>query len=537
MFMDMSHSHDGFALGFVERSAHLEEYTRMRPASAGSRPRSLLNKVANAAAAAQADDDPEPADAEPWVLEGWGDGPSVSEAAQQAALRLAPYAKNVPTTLVGLGAGGRRVLSAGPQGRSSPLKVSEARRKPGPGPPHAQGDRRASGPAGLATATVRRAPPLRDLDVGDESDVEPDTAAAAGAGSTSGYAHTLVHGQPPRGGPGQRGPPLAPTAATRQYHVALAQQAMQHPGGMAARIGRRDIASPAAPAAAPQPLWGTTANEAPSNSPRYRSLSAEAYHNSSGGAGTGAAAAAASSSRPGAPPALRGGAAAPSGAGAPPPHPQQHTHSHPPLPPQPPHGHLDPLSPTASRNRGAPGPSDPGVPADGRNRSSECQPPLRSSSFTSYAQAALTTGLDNIDIISAHLATSVNAFTTATPAQLQQAQAASQRSSSPNSSTAGAQVHPPPPPLPGLFPSGRKIGSFRADTGLCGWDPEGPSMQVQQIQLTPAQAASNVSLWIGPMAPGTGTSGLQVGTVSSGRGTSMPGNNQPPHRRDQLPSN
>ncbi len=56
-----------------------------------------------------------------------------SEAAQQAALKLAPYLKNVPTTLVGLGGGpggGRRVLSAGPGGRGGQLKASEARRKP-----------------------------------------------------------------------------------------------------------------------------------------------------------------------------------------------------------------------------------------------------------------------------------------------------------------------------------------------------------------------------------------------------------------------
>lgn len=55
-----------------------------------------------------------------------------TEAACQAALKLAPYLRNVPTTLVGLGAAGtRRVASAGPQGRSSPLKASEARRKVG----------------------------------------------------------------------------------------------------------------------------------------------------------------------------------------------------------------------------------------------------------------------------------------------------------------------------------------------------------------------------------------------------------------------
>lgn len=62
------------------RSAHLEEYTRTRPASASSRPRSLLSKVAASAAtnAAQGADEGEPApDNEPWELEGWGEGPSV----------------------------------------------------------------------------------------------------------------------------------------------------------------------------------------------------------------------------------------------------------------------------------------------------------------------------------------------------------------------------------------------------------------------------------------------------------------------------
>eukprot|EP00198_Chlamydomonas_reinhardtii_P013569 XP_001702906.1 predicted protein [Chlamydomonas reinhardtii] len=218
----MSQSIDGHPLAGIERSSHLEEYSRTRPASAGGRPRSLLNKVANAAAAAQVEDEPDPVDAEPWVLEGWGDGPSVSEAAQQAALKLAPHLKNVPTTLVGLGGGpggGRRVLSAGPGGRSNQLKASEARRKPPSGAsPQTQGDRRASGsqnpvPAGVghggthATATIRRAtvPPPRNLEVGDESDVEPSMPAPAAARPVAG-ASTMAQGRPV-GKYGSRGDP------------------------------------------------------------------------------------------------------------------------------------------------------------------------------------------------------------------------------------------------------------------------------------------------------------------------------------------
>ncbi len=58
------------------RSAYLEEYSLQRPLSAGMRPRTLLNKVAQAAGMAAEDSDAE-ADNDPWVLEGWGEEPSV----------------------------------------------------------------------------------------------------------------------------------------------------------------------------------------------------------------------------------------------------------------------------------------------------------------------------------------------------------------------------------------------------------------------------------------------------------------------------
>ncbi len=60
----------------VRRSSHLEEYSQKRPASAGGvRPRALLNKVAQAAGLAAEDSDAE--GDESWVLEGWGEEPSV----------------------------------------------------------------------------------------------------------------------------------------------------------------------------------------------------------------------------------------------------------------------------------------------------------------------------------------------------------------------------------------------------------------------------------------------------------------------------
>lgn len=60
----------------IHRSCFLEEYSSKRPASAGVRPRSLLNKIANAAQLGDVSDNEE-VDTDTWILEGWGEEPSV----------------------------------------------------------------------------------------------------------------------------------------------------------------------------------------------------------------------------------------------------------------------------------------------------------------------------------------------------------------------------------------------------------------------------------------------------------------------------
>ncbi|KAG2448371.1 hypothetical protein HYH02_006953 [Chlamydomonas schloesseri] len=526
----MSQSIDGHPLAGIERSSHLEEYSRTRPASAGSRPRSLLNKVANAAAAAQVDDDPDPADAEPWVLEGWGDGPSVSEAAQQAALKLAPYLKNVPTTLVGLGGGpggGRRVLSAGPGGRGSQLKASEARRKPpGGASPLPQGDRRALGsqnpmPAGVVpggphtTATVRRAamPPLRNLDVGDESDVEPSVPSSSGTtgARTAGGGITLA---PSRSVVGAGPKPSGPTAGSaRQIQSSVASQIVQNTPGVATKLaGRRDVAgavstqqlgpSPAAALGAAAAAATTGSGSASPISPRYRSLSAEAHHHPSPmGPGSAAAGSSGIPGRAG----MHGAAAA--ARGSPGPGSATH-HGHLLLPP---YGHLEPLSPLQGKygSRGDPGPNSSGTTTAGGGTSAKLP---RSSSFTSSGKPP--------------------AFG-----------ASSAASNDPDDVIANLAPMAPPPQLPGLFLTGRKGASFRNDAlGLSGWDPEAPAVQHPGSPLTAGASSSgggataqNVSLWIGPTAPGAGTSGLQVGSpAGSGRGSPAGGQGA---RREQLAGN
>ncbi|KAG2442600.1 hypothetical protein HXX76_002685 [Chlamydomonas incerta] len=528
----MSQSIDGHPLAGIERSSHLEEYSRTRPASAGSRPRSLLNKVSNAAAAVQVDDDPDPVDAEPWVLEGWGDGPSVSEAAQQAALKLAPHLKNVPTTLVGLGGGpggGRRVLSAGPGGRSNQLKASEARRKPPSGSsPQPQGDRRASGsqnpaPAGVAsggphpTATVRRAalPPPRNLEVGDESDGEPYVpTSGAATGRAAGSASTIAQGRPVVGaGPKPTGPA---SGSVRQIQSSVAAQIVQNTPGVAAKlVGRRDAAGALVPqppglsaAAGPGSAAAAAAAAAASGngspmSPRYRSLSAEAHHHPSPmGPGSAASSSVGSSVAPGRATVL-GAATATRGSPGP-----GSNHGHPPLPP---HGHLEPLSPLQGKygGRGDPGPTSGGLPIAGGGGGIKMP---RSSSFTSPGKPP-TAGAGGVaasehDDLAANL----------------------------------APIAPPPPQLPGLFLTGRKGTSFRNDgLGLSGWDPEAPAFQHPGSPSGAGGssggggAGQNVSLWIGPTAPGAGTSGLQVGSpAGSGRGSPAGG---PGARRDQLTGN
>ncbi|GLC63515.1 hypothetical protein PLESTF_000044600 [Pleodorina starrii] len=529
--MNIGQSHDGF-LGCVERSSHLEEYTRSRPASAGSRPRSLLNKMANAAAAVQLEDEAEPADAEPWVLEGWGDGPSVSEVAQQAALRLGPYVKNVPTTLVGLGGGGggRRVLSAGHQCRG-PLKVSEARRKPGPGPPYSQGDRRSSGPAALAaggqatTAALRRTAIPRTLDVGDESDVEP--TSYAGGASYGSYGQALVpQATPPsqsRITPAQRA-----GAGLRQQTV---QQIAQSTLNAATRLGRREPAAAAVSAASAAAASGDSTND---GSPRTRSASAESY--SHGTHGSGAAPLAAGRvpnvSVRGLPP----GAAA-AGSGSP-----LHTFlaspaapAHPLLPPQHPPAQLDPHSGLGGRGAGVvrppAGPSEPSLASGSTDRpvsgphAADGQP-ARSSSFTSsaVAQPQGTHDYHHDSILSPAAGHAFPGAAIASPL--------SSPALAPGGAGVGAAVQPL---LPGLFTAGRRGSSFRADgTGLSGWDTEGPAVQSQPpLGASPQQVASNTSLWTGTTAAGSGLPAPAVGAAAAaaGRGSPLAGG-QPPPRRD-----
>ncbi|KAG2499922.1 hypothetical protein HYH03_002209 [Edaphochlamys debaryana] len=523
-----SQSHDGLPLDRspVERSSHMEEYTRMRPASAGSRPRSLLNKMATAAAA-QVEDEPEPPDAEPWVLEGWGDGPSVSEAAQQAALKLGPYNKNVPTTLVGLGvaAPGRRVLSAGPQGRS-PARGVDPRRKPGaspgPGPPYGQ-ERRASGPAGASgggagsspggsgyarPAVVRRPPPPpQNMDVGDESDVDiptpvrrPPAQAPAPAPAPPPSA-----GTPPRGparAPASTVPRAPPTTSTiRQIHSSLPPQVAQaqSTAGAVKRISRPTREAPSGGGGVPaQP--GSSGSAPGALVPPSRSASADACHPH--GSGLGASAAAASARSPYLA-AVRGGGMPASNFAQP---------SHP-------HVHLEPLSPLQGRLSNG---RNAGVPSD--SGAAPAQPGRihvpRSSSFTS-GSAGRGTG-------SGHSVGAAGGGEEASSGG-QLAPLSLPSPSGPAATPPGA----PPPPLPGLKLTGRRGSSFRTDAGLSGWDPDAPPVMSPQ---SPGQANNSPSLWIGPSAPGAGTSGLQVGNAaSSGRGSPLSANTQA--RREQLAGN
>jgi hypothetical protein len=72
-WLDADIAVDNFSLPY--RSPLLKEYARTRPLSAGvsSKPRSLLTRVGQQAQQQEEDSSVE----EPWVLEGWGDEPSV----------------------------------------------------------------------------------------------------------------------------------------------------------------------------------------------------------------------------------------------------------------------------------------------------------------------------------------------------------------------------------------------------------------------------------------------------------------------------
>lgn len=378
----------------------------------------------------------------------------------------------------------------------------------------AQGDRRASGsqnpvPAGVghggthATATIRRAtvPPPRNLEVGDESDVEPSMPAPAAARPVAG-ASTMAQGRPVVGaGPKPTG---AAVGSVRQIQSSVAAQLVQNTSGVALKlVGRRDVAGavstqpvgtpagaglgPAAAAAAP----GT----ASPMSPRYRSLSAEAHHHLSPiGMGSFASSAVGASATPTRATAL----GAPNTAHGSPGPASASNHGHPPLPP---HGHLEPLSPLQGKygSRGDPGLNSGGFPRLPCSSSftSPGKPPVGASGAASSEHDDMVANL--------------------------------------------APIAPPPPQLPGLFLTGRKGASFRNDgLGLSGWDPEAPAFQHPGSPSAAGGsggggAGQNVSLWIGPTAPGAGTSGLQVGSpAGSGRGTPAGG---PGTRRDQLAGN
>jgi len=156
------------------RSSYLRDYTfsEDRPHSAGVRPR-LLNKLANATHAIQKDDSDD--ENETWVLEGWKDEAStVLENACQSAKLPSKYTRNTPCALP---TNVRRVASAATSRPKPPVHKQ---------PAHGQRQRAAGAPDGAGTskqagvrpkgAAVNRSPkpPLgRNLEVGDESDVEP----------------------------------------------------------------------------------------------------------------------------------------------------------------------------------------------------------------------------------------------------------------------------------------------------------------------------------------------------------------------------
>ncbi|KAL6764017.1 hypothetical protein V8C86DRAFT_20468 [Haematococcus lacustris] len=66
---------EGCAAACGERSRYLQEYAIHRPQSAGHASPFVQRKLS--AIAAQDEDDSEPDRDDPWVLEGWGDEPSV----------------------------------------------------------------------------------------------------------------------------------------------------------------------------------------------------------------------------------------------------------------------------------------------------------------------------------------------------------------------------------------------------------------------------------------------------------------------------
>ncbi|KAF5842831.1 hypothetical protein DUNSADRAFT_4715 [Dunaliella salina] len=210
------------------RSSYLRDYTYSedRPHSAGVRPRSLLNKVANASHAIQRDDSDD--ENEPWVLEGWKDEAStVLENACQSAKLPSKYTSNMPCPLP---TNVRRVASAATS-RPEPSihkQLPHGQRQRAIGAPDGPGlhSKQAGVRANGATLSRSPRPPLRgqNLEVGDESDVDPSTARVQAP--SSGRRH---------------GPPAActPGSASMGTHAANAStrpvSASKHPGSEGAR--------------------------------------------------------------------------------------------------------------------------------------------------------------------------------------------------------------------------------------------------------------------------------------------------------------
>lgn len=380
-----------------------------------------------------------------------------------------------------------------------------------------QNDRRVSGPPVLAAggpgaiATLRKAAMQRTLEVGDESDVEPPGPAACapvGDGASQG---------PPPGAYNRITPAQRAGAALRQQN---AQQILQSTLNAAARLGRRDSSSssilPSAPPghAAGQPGAAVLGNASTEHSvggvsPRHRSVSAETYLPSTHGVGVTTAAHT---------PNVAGRITGP-GPGT-----MGPAHGHPPLPPQHPSTHLEPLNTApirATTGRFSTGPSDPGMvsvdrPCTGSLVSVDSQPP-RSASFSSFAASPPPAGVQDChDPLSTHPPN--HAFPGAAPMTLAvAAPPASQPAAGSTSPTALATSHcglTGPPMLPGLYANGRRVGSFRNEgLGLSGWDTEPPVVTHQSA----AQAATNITLWVGPAGAGALQHTMVLGTSALGR--------------------
>lgn len=108
------------------------------------------------------------------------------EKARQASTKLlSKWARNIPCTLPTTNAPGRRIMSAGPHRSPQPTSGARGPRAQrtgagGAGPDGVPSPSKVGARRTLYVPTVRRAvKPLADLEVGDESDIEPEELAAA----------------------------------------------------------------------------------------------------------------------------------------------------------------------------------------------------------------------------------------------------------------------------------------------------------------------------------------------------------------------